>query len=619
MYRLLSILSVIICTAYMANAQKARVTRLSAPFMGSVVLKDVENKYDPHVYNLEMPTPDAHSEKMMLRAIKRKVSEQFPHTITTSAKKTTAAPSPVVSMGFVADSLSGIPPDNDMAINKNGKAVSVINTSIAVSDATIGKVVYRRNLGQFTAKVALNGTNDYRYDPKIIYDPENDKFICAILNSTNENNWIIIGFSKTSDPTGGWNFYKFYGDYSGDTTWFDYPCIAITKDEFFLTGNKIGFNTSWQSGFKQTVIYQVKKKDGYDSVANLTYQVWDSIDYNGRAIRNLYPVKGGAGILGPEQYFLSNRNFDVQNDTIFLVKVPDVISSGNTNLDIKVLQSPVSYGVPPNGRQPDTSVELATNDGRILGAFADGDDIQFVSTSVHPVSGSSAVFHGRINNYKINPVINHAQFFSIDTLDFGYPNITYAGNPWGLPQALISFNYTGPNTFPGVGAVLFDGSTYSDMVRVKEGVGSIKLLAGKEQRWGDYMGAQHDWNDISGGTIWIEGIYGRADNRYGNWMAKLNSPLLTVKEQVHTSPSSVYPNPAWQYLHFDFEVPASTVVDFAIYGLDGQLVDKLLRQKCKKGRNEIQFDVSSLPAGSYFLKAVDSEGQPITTKTFVKE
>jgi hypothetical protein len=585
--------------------------------MGSVVLKDIEDKYGAQVFSLEAPNPDANIERKRLREIKQEITKQFPRKIGQGHKKTTAAPSPIVAIGFVADSLSGIPPDNDMAINRQEIAVSVINSSIAVSNGQTGKITYRRSLAQISAKLGLT---QHHYDPKVIYDPEKDRFIYVNLNGTDADNNIVVGFSKTNDPTGGWYLYKFYGDFNNDTTWFDYPCIAITKDEFFLTGNMIGHNASWQTGFKQTVIYQIKKQDGYDSVGSLSYQIWDGISHNGRAIRNLYPVKGGAALQGPQQYFLSNRNFDVQNDTIFLVKVPDIISSGNQNLDITVLKSPLTYGVPPNGRQPDTSVELATNDGRILGAFAEGDDIQFVSTSVHPSSGASAVYHARISNYKTSPAINHAQFFSIDTLDFGYPNVTFAGNPWGLPQSLISFNYTGPNTNPGLGAILFDGSQYSDLVKVKEGDGSIKLLTSKEQRWGDYMGAQVDWNNPWGGAVWIEGIYGRADGRYGNWMAKLNSPLLSVKENAGTTlNTTVYPNPATQYIHLEFVVPAESDATFYIYNINGQLIDKVLEHHCKKGRNEIQFDISSLTPGNYILKIVNRQGQNLASKSFIKQ
>lgn len=617
MRRILMFLAVTLLATH-SFGQHARVRQYTAPLMGTVILKDVDDKYNAQVYNLEMPVPDAHSEKMKLRRVKEEIRKQYPYKKDVAQKKTTAALSPIVVKGFVADSFPGIPPDNDMAISKNGKAVSVINSSIAVLNSQTGQMTYRRGLKLFTNAVGLSGGSDYRYDPKVMYDPEADRFICVMLNSTNADNYIVIGFSKTNNPEGAWQFYKFYGDYGGDTTWFDYPCVSITKDEFFLTGNKIKYNTSWQAGFTQTVIYQVKKQDGYDAAANLTYQIWDSISYGGISIRNLYPVKGGSSIEGPAQYFLSNRNFDVQNDSIFLIKVPDIISSGNTNISFTVLKSPIKYGVPPNGRQPDTSVVLATNDGRVLGAYASGEEIQFVSTTLNTTTGASAVYHAKISNYKTAPAITYAAIYGVDTIDMGYPNISFSGNPWGLNQSLISFNYTGPNTYPGVGAILFNGVEYSDMVRVKEGDSSIKVLSGKDQRWGDYMGSQIDWNEA--GSIWVLGIYGRKDKEYGNWMAKLNSPLLSIKENnSKTENIALYPNPANYYIRLDFTVEKREWLSFAVYNNMGQLVDKLIEQDCKTGKNMIQFDVASLPAGNYFLRASDKEGKMVLARSFVRQ
>ena len=310
------------------------------------------------------------------------------------------------------------------------------------------------------------------------------------------------------------------------------------------------------------MIYQIKKQDGYDSAAVMSYQIWDNITYEGKTIRNLFPVKGGPELYGPDQYFLSNRNFDAQNDSIFLIKVPNNIASNDKNLTVTAMKAPISYGVPPDGRQPDTFT-LATNDGRILGAYcAYNDEIQFVSTTLNTPTGASAIYHGKISNYKTSPAVSYAQVIGVDTLDFGYPNITFTGNPWGLNQSLISFNYTGPNTYPGLGALLYDGKEYSPLVKVKEGQGSIMQLVGKQQRWGDYTGAQTDWNTT--GTVWIEGIYGRADNEYGNWMAKLTSPLLNVKEspKANLNTARLYPNPAIQFIKVEFDMPQTDVAAF---------------------------------------------------------
>jgi hypothetical protein len=612
----------LLSVSHLAYGQNARSHSFTAKLEGVAVLKDIEaDPFDPQVLNLEAPNPDGNIDKMKLRDAKLESAQRFSRRMSDAsrtARKTTAAPSPIVAQNFVADSFVGIPPDNDMAISRSNKIVNVLNSRITVLDGQGGAMSMRVDLKSFSQKVGLNSIlNDYRYDPKVLYDAEADRYICVMLNSTNRNNFIVIGFTLSNDPEGAWSFYKFPGDYKNDTTWFDYPAIAITDDEIFLTGNKIKDNVSWQLGFSETVIYQINKWNGYDSAATLNYKIWDGINFEGRPIRNLFPVKAGWLPDGNEQYFLSNRNFDVQNDTIFLVKVPGTITNGG-NLTIQALKSPVPYGVPPNGRQPDTSVVLATNDGRVLGAYANAEEIQFVSTSIDTNTGSSAIYHGKISNYRTSPAVSYAQFISVDTLDFGYPNISFVGNGWGLNQSIITFNYTGPNDHPGLSAVLYDAKDYSDIIRVKTGEGSIKRLGGKEQRWGDYTGSQVDFNSF--GSVWIVGIYGRADSHYGNWIAKLNSPVLGVKETtVSREKGIVYPNPVNTYLSYSFTLQEEAPVHFTIYDINGRKVHELMSKNCKKGKNLIQFNTASLPAGTYILKGAYAEGREVMAERFVKQ
>lgn len=615
------LLSILSFSAFSVWAQQAGVHRYTTPLAGQAVLRDVDDKYNAQVYNIEMPDPDAAEEQVRLAALKKQVQAMYPRKKQqqSAVEKTTQAQKPVIQTSFIADSLPGIPPDNYMAINTQHQAVSVINSIITVHNAQTGQIVTRKGLKQFSQSVGLNNLlTDYRYDPKIIYDPEADRFISIMLNGTLGESYIVVGFSKSNDPTGAWNFYKFYGDYKNDTTWFDYPSVTVTHNEFFFTGNKVRFDSSWQAGFKNSVIYQVRKQDGYNGDTALTYQIWDSVQYNGNYIRNLFPLNPGSAVQGPAQYFLSDRDFYTQNDSIYLIKIPDTIGSANNNLTVTALTSSVSYGVPPDGLQPDTSVTLATNDNRVLGGYIEGNEIQFVSTTINPATGNSAIYHGRISNYNTTPTLQ-ASIYGIDSLDLGYPNISYTGNQGNGNQSIISFDYTGAHTYPGFGAIFFDGSQYSDMTNIISGDSSINILTGQEQRWGDYSGSQPDWSAM--GTVWVEGIFGRKNKDYGNYMAQLASPYYTGVPTVSkgSNPAVLYPNPAWQFIRFEFEMPADGLATFAIYNATGQLVDKILQQHCDEGKNLIQFNIAPLHTGTYFLKAVDQQGKTISVNSFIRQ
>lgn len=601
-------------------AQGIKPKRYTTPLAGTVVLRDVEDKYNPEIYSKGLPEPDGDEEQEKLREIKDYISRKYPHVRGPQQKKTSSVSAPILGTNFVADSLSGIPPDNCMAVSAAYKGVAVMNSTIAVHDALTGAYLYRKGLKPFSAAASLGSINDYRFDPKVLYDQEADRFICIMLNAaTSDRNWIVVAFSQTNDPAGAWNFYKFFGNIKNDTTWFDYPAFAITKNELFFTGNQIRDNMSWQAGFTRTVIYQIRKQDGYSGAATINYQVWDSTQHNGRNLRCLHPVTPADVVTGPAQYFLSNRNFDVSNDTVFLVKISDTLGAAGATLTVvPVKSSTIPYGVPPDGRQPDTSATLATNDGRVLGAFIKDDQIQFVSVSLNTANGNSALYHGVMDNVSTTPTLN-ARLYGIDTLDLGYPNISYSGATAGTHHAIISFEYSGPTANPGLGAILFDGSAYSDMTVIRKGDNSIKMLSQKQQRWGDYSGSQPDWTIK--GAVWAGGLYGRSDTKYGNYMGQLISPYHQGVENTvkKNTPVKMYPNPAWEFVSLDFTVDKEQVFSFYIYDMQGREVDKVTDHLCREGENTLRLNIAPLAPGTYVIKAKTSDGNIVmSTRPFIR-
>jgi hypothetical protein len=131
------------------------------------------------------------------------------------------------------------------------------------------------------------------------------------------------------------------------------------------------------------------------------------------------------------------------------------------------------------------------------------------------------------------------------------------------------------------------------------------------------MGAQADWNDY--GSVWVEGIFGRADGRYGNWIAKLNSPLLSVKTESEQIQSKLFPNPAIDIVEFEFTISKTETASFNIYDMWGRKVDQILSTRCKQGLNRLQFNVSSLASGNYILTGTTGSGEEIIRTQFIKQ
>ncbi|MCG9909812.1 MAG: T9SS type A sorting domain-containing protein [Flavobacteriales bacterium] len=597
-----------------AQAQMPQHQTLKLERTATVLLKEAPDDYMATVVASEAPIPDGNSDKAKLAQIKQASALLFPRK-NGKVNDKSGAPVPQILNGFDVHLNSGIPPDNYLAVSDSNRLASVINSSIYIYKTDSGSLVSSKSLGAFTSGVGLTGINSGRFDPKIIFDPTANRFIAVVLSGINQYSNFILAFSQTADPSGLWNLYRFSGNPFNDSTWYDYPAISITENEFFLTGNQLRYNSSWQTGFKQSIIYQVNKASGYNG-DSLVFNLWSDINYVGRPIRNLHPVKGGSEIVGPEQIFLSNRNFAIQNDSIFVLKIHGEIGTPACSLSVTHAVTDVPYGAAPAGRQKGSTKTLATNDGRVLGAFVEGDEIQFVSNTVDTVNGNAGVYHGKITGVQSANYTVEGYIISVDSLDFGYPNITYIEPGNGGKASIISFNHSGPNRFPGFSALYYDGSEYSDIIPVKEGLTHIDRLSQQEQRWGDYSGSQRLWSVP--GVVWVEGIYGKA-NGYGNYAAGLgsfNAPVLEVQTPAQHI-LKLFPNPAEFWLNMEFTLPQAGPVAFVLTDLQGREVDLILEKSCQQGKNLLTFNASRLAAGTYFV-ALKQNGKILETQKFIK-
>jgi hypothetical protein len=98
------------------------------------------------------------------------------------------------------------------------------------------------------------------------------------------------------------------------------------------------------------------------------------------------------------------------------------------------------------------------------------------------------------------------------------------------------------------------------------------------------------------------------------------SKVVAIKGLKPTSLQlvGVYPNPAVNKLNVNIESPVVDFVTLVVTDMTG----KVLMNKMKAmavGDNNVELNVSTLPAGSYFIKAVCANGCETTTAKFVKQ
>ncbi|HEX9476022.1 MAG TPA: hypothetical protein VGA41_05150 [Candidatus Dormibacteraeota bacterium] len=143
------------------------------------------------------------------------------------------------------------PPDTTGAVGPNNY-VEFVNTTIRVSDRSL-KQLSQLDMGTFVAAPAgLNVS-----DPQVQWDPRAGRWFYAAIAFATHNNYLVFGWSKTSDPSdlsGGWcRFGAFTGNQLPD-----YPKLGH-DDNFVLFGANLYDDTTGNFVFNTAAIWALPK------------------------------------------------------------------------------------------------------------------------------------------------------------------------------------------------------------------------------------------------------------------------------------------------------------------------------------------------------------------------
>ncbi len=613
------ILSILLPTAIWAQSSP-RQTPVQIEKLGTIDPKSITEDWYFNMDKHAMPSPGGEDYRSELARRKAEVARRYPRkNYTRGGGGTWPTDSlPRIMSNFEGNLAgNGTPNDNNIAISNSGYIISVVNSNLYFYDTT-GTELFNASLGAWT--LPLNITSN-KFDPKVIYDPRADKFILVFLNgSSSGTSKYIVCFSTSDDPMDPWNMYKLDGNPFDDNSWSDYPALAINKEDLFLTINLLTPGQSWQLGFKQSIIWQINKQSGYDGDSLLTSQIWDGITEGGINIRNLHPVRNARGQFEHQNhcYFLSNRNFAIESDTMYLVKVTGSLIAGNTSITTDRLTTDTPYFLTVDAPEPGGQ-ELATNDSRVLGAIQESNIIQYVHNTTDTATGNTAIYHGFID---LDDLSCTGNIIKDSVFSMAYANIAGVGNIVGSQESIFTFEYTSPNDFPGFAAIFYDGANYSPIKIIKEGENKISVFNDPLERWGDYSGIQRRYNKPC--TVWANGTYGYFNTDNGTWIAELGSDTLctalpTSVVETKTEIGKLYPNPAQSLVHYELDIPTQHKVQILIYSQNGKLITQLLNDELPTGNYHYRFSTSQLSNGLYYVVAQGEDGVLSRQKLVVKK
>lgn len=608
----MKLLVLIIALAPFWSLSQITQTPVLGKKLGTITPVNGQVDWAPSMKKRHFPSPDGEDYRSELLRRKAEMKRRFPRKSNIDERgggvwATDSLPR-TYKMFEGNDAGNGTPNDNNLAISNSGYLVSVVNSNIYFFDTNADTLMYDASLGLWTIDLFL--TNN-KFDPKAIYDPINDRFVVVFLHGTGaSSSQYIVCFSTSDNPMDPWHMYALDGNPFDDNSWSDYPALSMNHEDLFLTINLLTPGQSWQLGFKESIIWQINKQSGYDGDTTLTSMIWSGISDNGTNIRNLHPVRNARGQFDHQNYnyFLSNKNFALESDTIYLVKITGGLTSSTPSITIDRLHSDVNYYLTVDAPEPGGQ-ELATNDSRILGAVHEKNMIQFVQNSIDTSNGNSAIYHGFIDIQNMTVTGN---VISDTGLNLGYPNIAAVSNLPGDQETMITFEFTSPTVFPGYAAVYYDGvGAYSPIKVLKEGENKISVFNDPLERWGDYSGIQRRYNEPC--KVWACGTYGKANTDNGTWIAEIGtdstcSALPVGIENKIGKSIKVFPNPAKNFTHFDFQSEINENISIALYDINGKLIESLMNTEVSKGQYRFTFNTAHLSNGLYLVTFKGSNG-----------
>jgi len=200
---------------------------------------------------------------------------------------------------------------------------------------------------------------------------------------------------------------------------------------------------------------------------------------------------------------------------------------------------------------------------------------------------------------KTNPEIV-ATILSNDTIEYGYPSMTYMGQHPDEHKVLYTFSHCLTDSFPGTSIIYKnEKGQFSDAIITKAGMSIINVLTDTTERWGDYTNIQRKYNQPT--LAYLSGSWGR-NSGMNCWVN-----LIGHLDSVYTPPPAVeplvYPNPVVnQQVNTRFNLPSDAQVKIEILDTRGARVALLMDTFLKTGNHTLTFSTRPLSQGQYFLR-----------------
>jgi hypothetical protein len=403
-----------------------------------------------------------------------------------------------------------VPPDPEVAVGPN-HIIAVVNVAMAIYDKSGTLLVGPTTLSSFFS--GIGGGCGAVFDPNVLYDEKMDRFIVGVDGNGTD---YCVAASQTSDPTAGWNRYRFATNIGG--AFFDYPHAGVGVDAIFMGSNQFGGTPGFEGR-----VFAMDKAAMYAG-ASMATRTFSTGGFSTPQPMNLHGISNGTfPTSGP--HYIMTESFDGANHNVWRWTDPfganQFVKTGDLNLNAATgVTAGFPVDVPQSGGQ-----QVQANDWRGLDTEYRNGKIWMTNTiACNPGSGTvNCIRWARID--PATPAIEDAGVYATNGEYRFFPDL--AVNECG--DMAVGYTKSSASMFPSIfvsGREAGDpAGTLQTEVLAKAGTIAYTAFDTAPRRWGDYTGMTID---PDGKTFWYLGEYskdtGTTQGRWGTYVASFSFP-----------------------------------------------------------------------------------------------
>ena len=378
------------------------------------------------------------------------------------------------------------PPDSAIAVSPT-RVLIAVNGRVVLYSKSSDSPPSQLDFSSLHAFVNSQHSSAFIYDPRAIFDQDEQKFVVVTAQNTRAPSFITFTYSLNSEPNkvlnfltpGDWITFEFNVDEG--TGWCDYPTLAIDKFNMYVTCNMF----TVQTGKYPSMLFVFNKQDIYNNVPNKRF--WKLHLRNGNF--NVYSVQPSVGTgLNTDQYLLSRNSAN----SLALFKIIDPETNPSllfTRIVIPTLSSGVLVAKQPG------NVEVYPGDTRMMNSFYRNGKVY--GTFHHTKSGGGLTVSSSV--FEIDPIsfqVLYNKEYTFEDSNFFFPCVSV--NNQGRLILLTHESSLSRFITLSLGIKNPGENTISSPNRIYQETGFTAL-----GRYGDYSSCTVDPN---GSRFWLQAI-----------------------------------------------------------------------------------------------------------------